>query len=41
MHAMLKNFFFFKFKDGADLRMESFSCRQSWHTLSPGAYRDH
>ena len=24
-------------KDGADLRMESFSCKQSLHTLSPGA----
>ena len=29
--------FLFKFKDGADLRMESFSSKQSLHTLSPGA----
>ena len=33
MHTM-SNFFF---KDGADLRMESFSCKQSLHTLSLGA----
>ena len=25
------------FKDGADLRMEGFSCKQSVHTFSPGA----
>ena len=25
------------FKDGADLRMDSFSCKQSFHTLSFGA----
>ena len=25
------------FKDGADLRMDSFSCKQSLHTLSLGA----
>ena len=25
------------FKDGADLRMDSFSCKQSSHTLSLGA----
>ena len=30
-------FHFFLFKDGADLRMESFSCKQSLHTLSLGA----
>ena len=29
--------FFFKFKDGVDLKMESFSCKQSLHTFSPGA----
>ena len=28
---------FFLFRDGADLRMESFSCGQSLQTLSPGA----
>ena len=28
---------FILFKDGADLRMESFSCKQSLHTFSPGA----
>ena len=28
---------FFLFKDGAELRRESFSCKQSLHTLSPGA----
>ena len=28
---------FFLFKDGADLRMESFSLKQSLHTLSLGA----
>ena len=27
----------FLFKDGAGLRMKSFSCKQSLHTLSPGA----
>ena len=34
MHAMSENFLF---KDRADLRMDSFSCKQSLHTLSPGA----
>ena len=29
--------FFFLIKDGADLRMGSFSCKQSLHPLSPGA----
>ena len=37
VHAMSKIFVFFLFKDGADLRMESFSCKQSLHTSSPGA----
>ena len=27
----------FLFKEDADLRMESFSCKQNLHTLSPGA----
>ena len=31
-----KNLAFF-FKDGADLRMDNFSCKQSLHTLSLGA----
>ena len=34
MHTMSKNFFF---KDGAELRMESFSCKQSLPTLAFGA----
>ena len=34
---MSKNFVVFLFKDGADLRMESFSCEQSLHTLSHAA----
>ena len=29
--------FFFFFKDGAHLRMDSFSCKKSLHTLSLGA----
>ena len=33
----VQKFHFFKFKDGAHLRMESFSCKESLHTLSPGA----
>ena len=38
MHGMYTNFVcFFLFKDGADPRMESFSCKKSLHTLSPGA----
>ena len=36
MHAMSKNFVFFLFNDGADLRMESFSCKQSLQALSSG-----
>ena len=36
MDAMSKNFASF-FKDGADLRMDSFSCMQTLHTLSLGA----
>ena len=31
------NISFISFKDNADLRMKSFSCKQSLHTLSPGA----
>ena len=30
---------FFLFEDGADLKMESFSCKQSLRTFSPGANR--
>ena len=30
----------FFFIDGADLRMESFSCKKSLHTFSPGANSD-
>ena len=37
MHKMTKNFVFFLLKDGADLRMDSFSCKQNLHTLSLGA----
>ena len=34
LFVMCKHFFL-SFKDGADLRIESFSCMQSLHTLSP------
>ena len=37
VHAMSKNLVVLLFKDSADLRMESFSCKQSLHTLSRGA----
>ena len=37
MHYPKISFFFFKFKDGAHLRMESFFLRQSLQTFSPGA----
>ena len=38
MHAISKYYVLLLFfKDGADLRMDSFSCKQSLHTLSPGA----
>ena len=36
MHSYPKISFFLKLKDGRDLRMESFPCKQSFHTLSPG-----
>ena len=35
VHAMSKNFVLFKFKGDAGLRMDSFSYKQSFHTLSP------
>ena len=38
MHAMSEKIVvFFLFKDGADLRMASFSCKQSLHTFSTAA----
>ena len=38
MHTMSKNLvFFFLFKDGADLRIERFPCKQSPHILLLGA----
>ena len=38
MHTMDTKCGGFLFKDGADLRMESFSCNQSLHSLSLGVY---
>ena len=32
----ISKIYFFLFKDGADLRMESFSCKQSSYPFSPG-----